>query len=134
MTAENKRRFKRIPFQANVAIRFQDSTQKHEATLEDISLKGALIHLHDFNQTLDVRQACDVVITPADAEFIIKFTAEAIYLQPKTQSIGVNILSMDIESAGYLRRLIEVNLGSDQSLKRELSSLIEAVENENDLT
>jgi hypothetical protein len=40
--------------------------------------------------------------------------------------IGLDCTHIDIESAQHLRRLVELNLGDDALLHRELAALIEA--------
>lgn len=128
---DNKRRFQRIPFEADAVLTPSDAQKSAIAgVLQDISLKGALISVDEGNQLPGVGLQGSLKIHPDQAEFDLNLTVEVAYALEDSGLYGINILSLDVDSAGHLRRLIEFNLGSDSSLQRELSSLIEAMEAE----
>lgn len=131
MTSTDKRRFQRIPFDAGVSLSLYDHPDKSfTGTLQDICLKGALFKLDDPDIMPVVGQAGELTIRPLEAGFELRFTVELAYVLSAIGAIGVNILKLDLDSAAHLRRLIEVNLGSDESLQRELTSLVKAMEQE----
>ncbi|TCS41757.1 PilZ domain-containing protein [Reinekea marinisedimentorum] len=131
MTSTDKRRFQRIPFDAGVSLSLKDHPdQIFAGTLQDISLKGALFKLNEKDTLPTVGQAGELTIRPIEAGFELHFTVELAYVLSDIGAIGVNILKLDLDSAAHLRRLIEVNLGSDESLQRELASLVKAMEQE----
>lgn len=132
MTVDH-RRFARIPFNAAVRLTLSESTPEPiPGTLQDVSLKGAMICLDhpDTKTTISVGQQTELVIQPEQTDLQMLMTAEVAYCLPERGIYGLNFISLDIESAGHLRRLVEVNLGNDSSLQRELHNLIEAVEAE----
>ena len=115
----DRRRFKRIAFDARTELRQGEHTWP--VKLIDLSLKGLLIerpapwlgnpqqnfsvgiHLSD-----DTDIAMDVELTHED----------------KGQ-LGFVCRHLSLESIASLRRLIELNLGDDAELERELGALIE---------
>jgi len=131
MTSHNKRRFQRIPFDAEVFLSLNDQPDCIiKGTLQDICLKGALFTLNDSFKLPAVGQQGKLTIKPNQAEFELHFTVELAYVLSAIGAVGANILKLDLDSAAHLRRLIEVNLGSDESLQRELTNLVQAIEQE----
>lgn len=115
---EEHRRFTRVPFPA-VVILSADGRQ-WECAVIDISLKGALLRCpaawhakngQDVN--LDVQVAEDVRIHMQGAVAHIE-----------ADHIGVTCQHIDLDSAAHLRRLVELNLGDEAQLHRELQALI----------
>lgn len=127
----NKRRFQRIPFDAQIQL---DVTNRDEKAiigrLEDISLKGALISVDQNQAALAVGDTATLAIEPEGADFALNLTVEVAYALSAKMAYGLNLLSLDVQSAEHLRRLVELNLGDESSLQRELSNLIEAMEAE----
>ena len=130
--ANNKRRFQRIPFDAHVQLKLMGAEDNSiiNGLLNDISLKGALIAVADDSPQLKVGQTGVLSIVPEQSGLNIVLNVEVAYQRTDQHWYGVNILSFDVDSASHLRRLIEVNLGDDSSLKRELGNLVEAMEQE----
>jgi len=126
---ENKRRFHRFPFDAHIQL-FLDAVPDKPLSgfLQDISLKGALIQVNDTEQ--QIRQGLKglLSIRPNQGDIEISLSVEVVFALENKNTYGVNMTSVDIESAGHLRRLVEVNLGDQNSLQRELSNLIHAME------
>jgi hypothetical protein len=126
-----KRRFKRIPFDAKVNLEVTNRTlEPITGLLEDISLKGALITVDQSLKTLNVGDEGKLTISPEQGDIEISLTVDVAYSVPTRHAYGLNLISLDVESAGHLRRLVEVNLGNEESLQRELTNLIEAMEKE----
>lgn len=130
--AINKRRFQRIPFDAQIRLKLTNGSEESIITgiLNDISLKGALIAVSPSTPAFKVGQIGELTIIPDQGEIQMTFTVEVAYQLTGNHLFGLNLLSFDVESASHLRRLVEVNLGDESSLKRELGNLVEAMEQE----
>jgi hypothetical protein len=124
-----KRRFQRIPFEAAAAVSI-DNDPQITGKLQDISMKGALISLATTDALPDKQTFCEVSITPDQSDFNIVLNAQVCYLNKDLHTIGVNIIKMDVDAASHLRRLVEINLGNEEALQRELVNLISAMEEE----
>jgi hypothetical protein len=125
----DKRRFERIPFDAKISLEITNrSLEPITGVLEDISLKGALIAVHPNLPPLKLGDTGQLTIRPDQGDFELNLTVDIAYALPERHAYGLNLVSLDVESASHLRRLVEVNLGNEESLQRELSNLIEAME------
>ena len=120
-----KRRFQRIPFDAVAIIGTEPAIS---GILQDISLKGALIALSKGDRMPLKDSFCEVTIQPNQSDFSIKFNTQVAYVNPNTHTFGVNITKLELDSATHLRRLIEINLGDEAALQRELNNLISTFE------
>ena len=124
----NKRRFQRIPFDAQIRMTLTDKNREPiTGLLQDISLKGALITVSKASAVLTIGQRGALKIRPEQSDIEFDFTVEVAYALSDKPTYGLNLVGLDLESASYLRRLIEVNLGNDDGLQREFSHLIEAM-------
>jgi len=117
--SSERRRFTRVPFEAAVSV--SNPNGKWTGKLLDISLNGVLIsqpqnwHQKDNSQYL-------VEIHPADGVFRIRM--EVTMSHQEDQTIGMECNHIDIDSVSHLRRLVELNVGDENILNRELSALI----------
>ncbi len=119
-TQTERRRFTRIPFDAECELHSPNGSAVVQ--LIDISLRGALVEAaHGLpiqegeKASLHLYLANDILITiPAALTHI-----EAPYY-------GFTAEEMDIDSITHLRRLVELNLGDESLLERELEQLINA--------
>jgi len=128
---DNKRRFQRIPFDAQITLSLESSPEKPiTGILQDISLKGALIAVSESFKAIEVGKRGELVVRPDQGDIELKLTVDVAYALDERHAYGLNVISFDIESAAHLRRLVEVNLGNEESLQRELSNLINAMEAE----
>ena len=114
-----RRRFTRIPFEASVTL--SNPAGHWTAKLLDVSLNGALITLPQ-NWPANKNEAFLLEINAAENVFKIKMEATATHLDK--ENIGLRCDHIDIDSASHLRRLVELNLGDDEILNRELAALI----------
>ena len=117
----DKRHFTRIPFQAD-AILFSPSQKKSwPCALLDISLKGLKISRPDgWNGQAQDHMVVDLQLAPDD--YRIKIQTEVVHVGESF--IGMVNNYIDVDSATHLHRLIELNLGDSNMLKREYSELI----------
>jgi len=117
--SSERRRFTRVPFEAAVSV--SNPTGKWTGKLLDISLNGVLIsqpqnwHQKDNTQYL-------VEIHPTDGVFRIRM--EVTMSHQENQAVGMQCNHIDIDSVSHLRRLVELNVGDEDILNRELSALI----------
>ena len=123
MTEEEQRRFHRIPFDAEVTVRGATSGQQWKARLVDISLKGALIQKPEgWHGEQDQSFHLDMRLDGADAN--VKIAMDAIVTHVEQDHIGFEYEHMDLDTATHLHRLVELNLGDETLLERDLAELI----------
>lgn len=113
-----KRRFSRIPFDANVLL--SKDGKEWRAKMLDISLKGILIETpKNWDGVTGERYHLEVIFAESGSlisgDIAVAHTGEA--------HIGFEILQIDVESVAHLRRLVELNLGNSELLDRELATL-----------
>ena len=114
------RRFTRLLFQAPARL-----TTPHLAPrlvqVQDISLKGALIHLPDAWQGAP-GENCTLEIPLSPGEALIRMEGRIAHVEGKF--VGIHCLSLDLDSITHLRRLVELNLGETALLEREVAALV----------
>lgn len=125
---DEQRRFQRIAFDARVTLHIGDT--HYPGVLRDISLKGALVMLGEGTGQISTGQTGELHIRLDQGEVEMTMEVSVAFVHPQRQACGVNVLSMDVDTASHLRRLVEVNLGDADALQRELGNLIEAMEAE----
>ena len=120
---EQRRRFARIFFDARATLRVGGADCS--AQLLDISLRGALLGVPPgFSVPLGADCAFELCLGEADAT--IAMQASVAHTEDAGDGqlrIGIRCHEMDIDSITHLRRLVELNLGSDALLHRELAAL-----------
>lgn len=121
-THEQRRRFARIFFDANATLRAGDSACR--AQLLDISLRGALLSVpggfappHGSDCHFELHLGAD------GASIAMRATIAHAEDHDGAGRIGLRCREMDLDSITHLRRLVELNLGSDELLHRELAAL-----------
>lgn len=116
--AEEHRRFTRVTFPTEA--RLVSGDRECSCELLDISLKGALIrHPTDWSTTIGE----DVVLEiPIAQDSRIRMQARIAHLE--SDHAGMTCHHLDLDSAAHLRRLIELNLGDEAQLHRELAAMI----------
>ena len=116
---DEHRRFTRIAFTATVTVRATSSPWTCE--LLDISLKGMLVSMPPDRRL--------TIGDPVTIELRLDAGAAGIQVQAVTRHLepgraGFEIRHLDVDSAAHLRKLIELNLGDDAQLHRELAAMI----------
>lgn len=122
MTNE-QRHFTRIPFNATAIIVNSSTGHKTMAELIDISFKGALISKPDDWQGTN-GEHYTVHLELAGNEIEINLSVTEVHHE--NDHIGFKTEHMDLDTATHLRRLVELNLGDESLLERELTELIQA--------
>ncbi|WGL61991.1 PilZ domain-containing protein [Pseudomonas sp. CW003PS] len=116
-SANERRRFQRVAFDAPTVI--AQGERQWSAALHDISLKGLLIGTpRDWNGDPD--QPFEALIELGN-EARVKM--EVVLTRTQPQSLGFVCRHIDLDSISHLRRLVELNLGDEQLLERELAAL-----------
>jgi hypothetical protein len=120
-----RRRFSRIPFKTSGHLTFPGGECAVEVL--DISLKGALVGLLE-TVPLKVGQTCVLQAMLGEASDNETDEDNAIYMEAqvahvKGREIGLHCVEIDLDSITHLRRLLELNLGDDAALHRDLEHL-----------
>ena len=114
-----KRRFSRIPFDAEVEVRAGESRWK--SALVDVSLKGALV-ARPPGQEMASGERCALEIRLSDSDVAIDMDASVAHIDEA--HIGFRCEHIGLDDMSRLRRLVELNLGDPELLDRELSALL----------
>jgi len=117
-TTEDRRRFKRIAFDALTTLTQGD--QQWDVTLLDLSLKGLLVS-RPADWAADPAVPFAVAITLGEDAPI---AMEAELRHDNNGQLGFQCTHIDLDSISHLRRLVELNLGDEAELERELSALV----------
>ncbi|WP_038173948.1 MULTISPECIES: PilZ domain-containing protein [Vibrio] len=113
-----RRRFSRIVYQAK-AVLTQDSTEVN-ALICDLSLHGVLATSEQFG-LLDTDKQVNVTFSLPDSDITLQLVANVVGLHNNV--IRLSIDHIDIESIGHLKRLVELNVGDDDLLHRDIEHL-----------
>ncbi|AVB16490.1 MULTISPECIES: PilZ domain-containing protein [Pseudomonas syringae group] len=115
----DRRRFKRIAFDAKTDLKQGDQTWKVQ--LVDLSLKGLLIERPDpWNSDQTQPFEVDIILSnDAHVKMDVKITHD------NSRQLGFVCRHIGLESISHLKRLVELNLADPEELDRELAALIE---------
>lgn len=118
-TFPKQRRFARIPFRGPAVL--EVGPTKTECMLLDVSLKGALVEVP---AALNAKSgdACSVLIRLGTGDAHVTMVGEVVHVTGN--HVGVACNEMDLDSAAHLRRLVELNLGDEALLEREIAALV----------
>ncbi|MBV1787427.1 PilZ domain-containing protein [Marinobacterium sp. D7] len=114
---DERRRFSRIRFDAGCEL--HTDAGPVEVQLVDISLRGALIESNR-PLALDLKGKAELHIYLA-SDILIRMPGAVTHL--RDNQYGFRAGDMDLESISHLRRLVELNLGDETLLERELEAL-----------
>jgi hypothetical protein len=116
------RHFSRIPFQADVELHFHLSNEVQTARLLDISLKGALVETSQPIANVFKGKICRMALPLGKGGEHI--TMEGKVIHQGGQLIGIECQHIDLDSMINLRRLVELNMGDEKLLERELAEVL----------
>lgn len=115
---EDRRQFTRILFSINAEVEIEDNT--YPVSIHDISLNGALVTAIDCEYSLKGKFGIlHFLLSDNDSEV----TMNIAIVHEEENETGLQCNAIDIDSVTHLRRLIELNLGNDEQLNKELSQL-----------
>jgi hypothetical protein len=117
---DDRRRFSRVGLA--VPAELEVAPAASSCVLRDVSLKGALVEVPP-ELELAIDQPCTLVI-PLDAdEVTIRMEGKVAHREGVL--VGVRCGTIDLESIMHLRRLLELNLGDGELVRRELRELVD---------
>ncbi len=116
-TNSDRRRFQRIDFDA--ATELVQGQDRWPVELHDLSLKGLLVH-RPANWSADPTQPFEARIRLSD-DAEVRMKVEMMHAEGEL--IGFVCRHIDVDSISHLRRLVELNLGDEALLERELAAL-----------
>jgi len=115
----DKRRFNRVNFVTEACI--QTSSGLSAVQVVDISIKG--VKVIDSNDSIPSdAENLFIVITLGDGVATIGLDCRVAF--HREQEWGLEVTSMDLDSATHLRRLLEFNLGDKALVERDLEALL----------
>jgi hypothetical protein len=116
---EERRRFTRIRFHRPAELDL--FAERVTCELLDVSLKGALVEVPaGFRGAAG--QPCALTIRFDAGDAVIRMDGQIAHREGG--QVGVRCTGVDLESISHLRRLVELNLGDEELLQRELSALV----------
>jgi hypothetical protein len=122
--AQKRRLFTRIAFDADVVL--DTLSGKHECKLVDISLKGALVK-RPLPWHASIGEPCRLLVKLAEDGTAISMAGEVAHVEQGR--LGIHCTEIDLESITNLRRLVELNLGDEAALHREISAIVNLDDN-----
>lgn len=119
MTEHAPRRFSRIAFHRPAVLDLR--VARSECEVLDVCLKGALVEV---GPTLRPRpgDACSLTIRLDGGDAQIRMEGEVAHVNGNR--VGVKCDELDLESIQHLRQIVELNMGDEDLLQRELAALV----------
>lgn len=114
-----KRHFTRIAFDARA--RLLQGASDWPTQLLDISLKGALVTQPD-GEHLHQGEPVSLYLLLSDDETEIRMDGHVVHQEQG--HLGLVCDHIDVDSASHLRRIVELNTGSEALLEREFDALV----------
>jgi hypothetical protein len=114
-----KRHFTRIAFDARARLLQGESDWSTQ--LLDISLKGALVAQPD-GTALHQGEPVSLYLLLSDDETEIRMDGHVVHQEQG--HLGIVCDHIDVDSASHLRRIVELNTGSETLLEREFDALV----------
>ncbi|MGF1691356.1 PilZ domain-containing protein [Photobacterium kagoshimensis] len=113
-----RRHFKRIMYQAPATLHQADGSWQTD--VRDLSLQGILItRPQEWHPSKDDTYTITFCLHECD----IELSMETQLVDNCEDYLRMNIHHIDIDSASHLKRLVELNVGTDELLHRELEHL-----------
>ncbi|CAK4066584.1 PilZ domain-containing protein [Vibrio sp. MarTm2] len=113
-----RRRFSRIVYRAPAVLK--QAMNAVEASISDLSLHGLLISCEQA-ALLNANEQIDVEFSLPGSDVTIQLVGNIVGVN--NNMIRLSIDHIDIESIGHLKRLIELNVGDDELLHRDIEHL-----------
>lgn len=111
----NARRFRRIPFEAEVLVAVGDRTWT--CRLLDLALKGALLESTD-SLPLELGTVAGLSLPLPGSTVVLDFEAELVHRAD--HRLGFKFLRENLETLTHLRTLLELNTGDPDGVRSEL--------------
>jgi len=115
---ENRRHFTRILFSIKATLEVEG--ESYPVSIHDISLNGALVSSPNGNQSLQGKLGVlSFLLSDNESEVVMHVAV----VHQEEEEVGLRCNAIDIDSISHLRRLVELNLGDETQLNKELSEL-----------
>lgn len=115
---ENRRQFSRILFSIKAELEVEQ--QIYPVSIHDISLNGALVTAPQTNQPIKHKLGMLHFQLGDDNAHVVMHIA---VVHINNNEIGLQVNAIDLDSIVHLRRMVELNLGDEEQLAKELSQL-----------
>lgn len=115
---QERRRFLRIQFDGITELILNE--QKHRVELLDLSLKGALIK-SEAPLPCQPNDSLQMYIRLTDNDQTLSFDTSLVRIIDNNYGLRFN--TIDLDTLTHLRRIMELNLGDENLLERELDHL-----------
>jgi len=118
-----RRRFSRVIFSGSCSLseEIAGEIEISETVLIDISLNGALVHRPD-NWHDEPGAMINLNLALEGSEILLEISG--IVCHQAEGLLGIKFLTLSLESISHLKRLIELNIGDEELIHREMSQLI----------
>jgi len=113
------RRFQRVPFQAETRVVANDSAWA--CRLLNIALKGALLESDQL--PIEPGTICDLEIVLPGTGIPLEFSA--VLVHHADNRYGFKFLRIDLSTLTHLRKLLELNTGDAECVRKELMVWLE---------
>jgi hypothetical protein len=117
-TMENRRQFTRILFSIDAQLEVEE--QSYTVNIHDISLNGALVTAPNNAEQIKNKLGL-LTFQLSDSDLEVSMHVAIVHVEK--DEIGLQCNAIGIDSVTYLRRLVELNLGDESQLNKELSQL-----------
>lgn len=118
---ENRRHFTRILFSIKATLEVEG--KEFDVSIHDISLNGALVSKPETDDEIIKKLAVLTFDLNGEGTTVTMHVAT---VHEENSLIGLRCNAIDIDSISHLRRMIELNLGDESQLNKELSELTRA--------
>ncbi|MDC9725715.1 MAG: PilZ domain-containing protein [Gammaproteobacteria bacterium] len=119
--SDERRRFSRIPFESKAHVNSHNGELYLNCHVIDVSLNGILLKKPDaWLGKMNDQYSIDLLLE--NAQLVIKMDTDVAHIDKDT--VGFRCTHIDLDSITHLKRLVELNLGDEGLLNRELSALI----------
>ncbi|MCW8917763.1 MAG: PilZ domain-containing protein [Gammaproteobacteria bacterium] len=115
----NRRHFTRIPM--DCAVTLACGAQQWQSQLHDISLKGALLAAPE-NFVECPPCSCRLMLALNATDTTIMMVGHIVHHEEG--QLGFRCDNIDLDSITHLKRMVELNLGDEGLLERELGELL----------
>lgn len=121
MAQQEQRRFHRVAYFSPATLRLPKL--ELSGVIHDLSLKGALLEVtHSESVVMDDQGV--LLFSLGDSLLEVQMRVKVVHVE--SSRIGLLCLNIDMDSISHLRRLVELNLGDEDMLERDLQSLLQA--------
>lgn len=114
---DERRRFSRILY--NAPAELHQGQTKARCSIIDLSLHGLL--LSTIVEPIDSSKSVDLFFHLPESDIIISLQAHVV--EHNERYTRLSIAHIDIDSISHLKRLVELNVGDEELLHREIEQL-----------